>query len=304
MATMRIAGRKAMTQPSWRPPAVGVPGPDGTTVAVHDLGGDGPALLFSHATGLHGLVWEPLARHLTASFHCWSLDLRGHGDSALSPDDDLNWAGFGQDVQAALAVTGRTDVTGVGHSLGAVALMMAELAEPGSFRQLILFEPAMRAATTALSSEELHFRDLLARGAAARRPVFPSRAEALANYARKAPMSRFQAASLLAYVDHGFAERAGDGGGVELKCRPDVEARVFEQTHRHDTAQRLHDLRCPTVIVKGALTSRLQSTSADAVAGALGAAAVEWDGMDHFGPLAQPERFAALTTRLLGVPGS
>ncbi|MEV8539617.1 alpha/beta hydrolase [Streptomyces sp. NPDC051572] len=286
-----------------RPDASGVPGLDGATIAVHDLGGDGPALLFSHATGLHGLVWEPVARQLTERFHCWSLDLRGHGDSALPPHDDLNWAGFGRDVRAALAAIGRTEVIGIGHSLGGVALVMAALSEPGAFRQLVLFEPAMRAATTALSPEELHLQDLMARGAAARRPAFASRAEALANYARKAPMSQFQAASLLAYVEHGFAERP-HGGGVELKCRPEVEARVFEQTHQHDTARQLRDVRCPTVIVKGALTDRLQQASADAVADALGAEVVELDGMDHFGPLAQPERFAALITRVLGVPGS
>ncbi|MGW1785634.1 alpha/beta fold hydrolase [Streptomyces sp. NPDC002143] len=259
--------------------------------------------MFSHATGLHGLVWEPVTRHLTERFHCWSLDLRGHGDSTLPLHDDLNWAGFGRDVQAARAAIGETEVIGIGHSLGAVALVMAALSEPESFRHLVLFEPAMRAVTTSLSPEELRFQDLMARGAAARRPVFASRAEAMANYARKAPTSRFQAASLLAYVEHGFIERPGNGG-VELKCRPGVEARIFEQTHHHDTARRLRDLRCPTAIVKGSLTGRLQSTSADAVAGALGADAVELDGMDHFGPLAQPERFAALITGVLGASGS
>jgi hypothetical protein len=32
-------------------------GPDGSATVVHDFGGDGPVLLFVHATGMHGWVW-------------------------------------------------------------------------------------------------------------------------------------------------------------------------------------------------------------------------------------------------------
>ena len=38
-----------------------VPSTDGVTLAVHDLGGDGPPLLLCHATGFHGRVWTALA---------------------------------------------------------------------------------------------------------------------------------------------------------------------------------------------------------------------------------------------------
>ncbi|MBA2436887.1 MAG: alpha/beta hydrolase, partial [Acidimicrobiia bacterium] len=34
---------------------------DGVDIAVHDLGGRGRPLVLAHATGLHGLVWQPLA---------------------------------------------------------------------------------------------------------------------------------------------------------------------------------------------------------------------------------------------------
>ena len=51
--------------------------PDGIDVAVHDLGGTGPVLLFAHATGFHGRVWQPLADRLGDMFHCIAIDFRG-----------------------------------------------------------------------------------------------------------------------------------------------------------------------------------------------------------------------------------
>jgi pimeloyl-ACP methyl ester carboxylesterase len=54
---------------------------DGLHVAVHDLGGDGPPLLLSHATGFNGPVFAPLAHALAGRFHCWAMDHRGHGSS-------------------------------------------------------------------------------------------------------------------------------------------------------------------------------------------------------------------------------
>ena len=69
-----------------------VPSSGGVRVAVHDLGGpdaigdhDSAVLLFAHATGFCGRVWEPVAAALTHRFRCLALDFRGHGVSEL-PD--------------------------------------------------------------------------------------------------------------------------------------------------------------------------------------------------------------------------
>jgi alpha-beta hydrolase superfamily lysophospholipase len=62
-----------------------VPSTDGVEVVVHDLGGSGPLVLMSHATGFHGYAWRPVADFLApGGFHCVALDYRGHGDT-LAP---------------------------------------------------------------------------------------------------------------------------------------------------------------------------------------------------------------------------
>src|SRR4051794_3115286 len=98
---------------------------DGVTLAVHALGGEGRPLLLSHATGLHGTLWTPLARSLPGH-HAIALDYRGHGDSPAPASADYDWNGFLAD---ALAVIDELHLApgldGVGHSMGGAVLVMA-----------------------------------------------------------------------------------------------------------------------------------------------------------------------------------
>jgi pimeloyl-ACP methyl ester carboxylesterase len=54
---------------------------DGEHAALHDLGGDGPALLLTHGNGLNAGMWATVVPHLRDTFHCYGLDFRGHESS-------------------------------------------------------------------------------------------------------------------------------------------------------------------------------------------------------------------------------
>jgi pimeloyl-ACP methyl ester carboxylesterase len=265
---------------------------DGARVALHDFGGNGPPLMFAHGTGFHGLVWKPVADQLTDHFRCWAIDLRGHGDSAIPSGDPMDWAEFGRDVAtAAEEIGGSGEITGVGHSLGGTALVMAELQTPGLFNQLYLYEPAIRRHLGQVSSEQVALQEFFVNAARARRSSFPSRDAALANFARKKPMSQFQAAALAAYVDHGFADSA-DGDGVELKCAPSTESSCYANGFRHNIADRLSGVGCPVTLMRGSATSVDQRDSIAEIAPDLKTSVLVLDGAGHCGPMEQPARFA------------
>ena len=203
---------------------------DGVEVVLHDLGGDGPPILFAHATGLHAHVWEPVAASLP-DFRCWAIDFRGHGDATAPAGLSFDWHGFGDDVLAAVDGLGLERPFGVGHSKGGAALLLAEEARPGTFAKLWCFDPVVFP-TGGRVPGEAGVENPLAASAARRRAVFPSRDDAFANFRSKQPFDVVTDEALHAYVDHGFADQPD--GTVALKCAPLDEAQVYRMGAAHD----------------------------------------------------------------------
>ena len=120
----------------------------GARVALHDLGGDGPPVLLTHANGFCGQMWQPVAGALVSMARCWALDFRGHGDSRVSPDEDYGWDGMADDVLAAVDALDPAPRLAAGHSLGGASILKAEQARPGTFDRVWLYEPVIIPAGT------------------------------------------------------------------------------------------------------------------------------------------------------------
>ncbi|MBV8463147.1 MAG: alpha/beta hydrolase, partial [Acidimicrobiales bacterium] len=210
------------------PPVEWVVTADGTRVAAYDEGGSGPDLLLVHATGFCAAVLRPLARHLAPHYHCWSIDLRAHGRSQPPADGDFRWTGFADDVASTIDHLGLRRPRAFGHSCGGTAAVLAEEGRPGTFAALYGFEPVI----LPLGPSDRAVEDNpLTAGARRRRPSFPSREDALANFAAKGPFGQLDPAVLRLYVEEGLeivpATDGGDGRAVRLRCRREDEAEIY-----------------------------------------------------------------------------
>ena len=265
--------------------------PDGITVSAYDLGGDGLPLLFAHATGFHGRIWLPLAERLRKRFHCYAFDSRGHGDSDPAPGGDYDWTGFAADALAVVDGFGLTRPFAVGHSAGGALLLLAEEDRPGTFAGMVLYEPI---AAVTDQPPPPGSGGLLSLGARKRRAEFPSRDAAFDNYKGKGPFASFTDDALRAYVEHGFADTPD--GSVKLKCEPEQEARTYEMAMSHRAYGRLDAVRCPVTFLAGEIAPAMALPALEAMATRLGdrGIAIELDGLDHFGPMADPDRIAAI----------
>lgn len=274
-----------------------LPSSDDVTIALHDYapGSDAAPVLLAHATGFHGRCFDPVAAALGSSFHCWSIDFRGYGDSTLPTDWHVRWSAYGDDaLVAARRAAHHAPVIAAGHSMGAAALVMAALREPHRFAALVLYEPIIFPAEYRLHDGP----NPLAEGARRRRATFPSRDDAYRNYASKPPMNRFDPTALRAYVEHGF--RDDEAGTVTLKCTPEHEARTYESGAIHETWEQLRDLAVPVWFVSGEPSPVPPASLVRPLAAHVSATSsvrctlVEWPDLGHFGPLQDPDRFAAL----------
>jgi len=255
-------------------------------IVVHDPVGTGPDVLLAHATGFHGLVWRPLATALRPRFRCWSHDFRGHGLSFVAEGHRFSWPLFGEDVMAVVEGAELDRPFGIGHSKGGAALLMAELAHPGTFRALWLFEPIVFPPDGRLPPEG----SPMPAAARRRRSAFSSRDDAYANYASKPPLNVLHADALRAYVDHGFVD--GLDGQVHLACRPENEAEVFEMSTSHDTWAHLGRVGCPVTVGYGG-DGAGPAEIAPGIAERIPGADVEYfPELGHFGPLQGPDRVA------------
>jgi pimeloyl-ACP methyl ester carboxylesterase len=101
---------------------------------------EAPPLILQHGGRDHCRSWDWVAEELGRDWHVIAPDLRGHGDSAWSPDGDYTGYAFVYDFAQLVHTLGYEDVTIVAHSLGGnIATRFAGL-YPDKVRKLVNIE--------------------------------------------------------------------------------------------------------------------------------------------------------------------
>ncbi|NWK98239.1 alpha/beta hydrolase [Sphingobium lactosutens] len=99
-----------------------------------------PPLILVHGGFDHARSWDWTARALAQDYHVIAPDLRGHGDSAWSPEGSYMMANFVYDLALIIDLLDRAPVTLVGHSLGgSISLRYAGLF-PEKVGQIVAIE--------------------------------------------------------------------------------------------------------------------------------------------------------------------
>ncbi len=274
----------------------------GAVAVAHDWGGPttAPVLLFAHATGLHAHVYAPVVEHLIDRFRCIGIDMRAHGHAKGADDGDMIWTGMRDDLLAvidALALGGGVDLCVHGHSMGGSALLQAELARPGLFRSMVLYEPILYTERRGMVAGQ-PWDNPMAAAALRRREVFESRQAAFDNYAKKPPYGDVDRSALEQYVEHGFVDLPD--GTVRLACRAEDEASTFSNSST-GVFDRLGEIRCPVTILAGEFTQRQvhydpnQAAAAKMPKGRF----IESRDRTHFGPMERAHEYAETIAAIL-----
>ena len=262
-----------------------------------DWGGHGPVLHLAHANGFPPGTYKTFVQHLTGHFHVLGMECRALWGTQ-DPAEFRHWREMGQDLARFLQEMNLNGIVAAGHSLGAVSSLYCAAAHPELVRALVLIDPVILPAWFAplwavAMGLGINRRAWLAVGARRRRVEWPSREVLLRAY-RSAPVfKRWQEPFLRDYVNSGTAE---DPSGSVRLCYPrEWEARIFE-TPPPDVWLTLPRLRrLPLLVLRGQFSDTYRRDTLWLMRRLLPRGTfVEVEGADHFVPMSQPEKTAAL----------
>lgn len=207
-------------------------------------------LVFAHATGFHGRVFDAIIEQFpTHSAH--AIDLRGHGQSGGGPIDD--WRLVASDVAGFLEQAEISGAVGIGHSMGAHTLLQVAADHPEAFTRLVLFDPVILAPEFYAPGPSLFTADN-PHPAIRRKRDFASAEAMIERFRERDPYCLFDARVFADYCRHGLVP-AASGEGCELACAPEVEASLYASSRSNGTIlDAARNVDIPVLVVRAKQT--------------------------------------------------
>jgi pimeloyl-ACP methyl ester carboxylesterase len=208
--------------------------------------GEGPPLIFLHATGFLPWLWHPLARDLAGSYRVFAPYFCDHRETDPATGG-LSWVTLAEDLFRFCEALRLEKPFLVGHSMGATVSMMAHARAGLPAAGMVLIEPI-------LLPSELYKSDIsmeqhpLASKAIRRTNFWRDRDEALAYLHSRSLFQGWDEEIVELYIRHGMF---GDGGGLRLTCSPLREAALFMGGVHYDPWPLLSRVSCPVLILEG-----------------------------------------------------
>ncbi|KAG6586575.1 uncharacterized protein IUM83_16229 [Phytophthora cinnamomi] len=233
--------------------------------------GDKPkvTLLLAHACGFSQDMWAPVVRRLKetpalqrveTNFVSFDFPYHGsRGDAQLAQtltvdarnpkavrvsgecDDVKSWylRSMPQQVERVKEDNPADVFIGVGFSMGSGALWTLEIAHPGTFDALILFEPTLDTKTPRTEA----VRSFLVASTLRRPSSWPSRLAAEEYFSTNKAFAAWDREALAAHLVGALKDQAD--GSVALACDPRLEASLYSMQALDFSDEELRQPKCP-----------------------------------------------------------
>ncbi len=284
-AAVRVATHHTFSQPQLKAAVQGGAGGGGvpTTAVVDDpeVATARVPIVLSHALGLDLHLWDDLARQLAMLGHpVLRYDHRGHGGSAV-PDGPYAMTDLVDDAARLVREWGRGPVVWVGLSMGGMVGQGLAILHPELVRALVLANTSAQYPEAAQAMWAQRIATVESQGMAGIAEMVMERYfTAVFRAAEPAAVAGFRATVLRT-----------DAKGYAACCH--AVANV-------DWLERLHELRCPALVIAGALDVGAPVAMAQAMVERIaGAELLVIDDASHLSVIEQPERFEQAVTRFL-----
>jgi len=100
-------------------------------------------MLCLHGGAAHAHWFDFVAPGFIPDHHVYSMDLRGHGDSAWADPHTYSWKHYAEDVNALVEKLDLRDFVLVGHSMGGMVALVYAANHPGRMARLVIVDTIM-----------------------------------------------------------------------------------------------------------------------------------------------------------------
>jgi len=221
-------------------------------IPVLDFGGEGEVIHFAHANAYPPGAYKQLLSALTEKFKVVALiqkPLREGSDY----QSFTSWEELADDIISSIEVQNIKPVIGMGHSLGAIATIIAAHKRPELFSKLVLMDPVLFPKYVDYLGKvvPVKYRKHLipiARKALNRKSEFYTKESAFQSYRQKEVFKRFSDDALWDYINSGLVKDEKTSLQV-LRFTKEWEARIYSTVlHMNDI---LFQLRVPIYAIRG-----------------------------------------------------
>ena len=222
---------------------------DGLRLHLLDWGTSGrPPVMLLHGMAVHARSWDHTALAWRDALHVVALDQRGHGDSDRPPADAADpytTAAFSADVLRVADALGWRRFSIVGQSMGGNNGMYLAAEHPERIERLVIsdMEPRFRLELMAFLRE------------AERLPEYETHEQYIAEQQKRSPHATPE---LLRHRAEHSLRRLPSGA-----LTPKYDLRAPKRWEPLDLWPRLQDIRCPTLLIRGAESPVLQQQIAE-----------------------------------------
>jgi pimeloyl-ACP methyl ester carboxylesterase len=265
---------------------------NGLDLALWEWPGDGPLLVFVHATGFHGRCWDQVIRRLPGR-RAIAVELRGHGRSE-KPAPPYHWRDFAGDLAEIARQLDWRDAVGVGHSMGGHSVALAAALRPEAFASLLLIDPVIYPPAY-YGRGQFGDSSFIQR----RRNEWQSPDEMFQRFRPRLPFAQWQEEVLRDYCEWGLLP---DGGRFVLACPPAVEASIYAASNAAgaNPYAQLAAVEQPVTVLRGGIPWDLEKfdlsaspTAPDAARAFPRGRDVRLEGRSHYIPMESPELVAS-----------
>jgi pimeloyl-ACP methyl ester carboxylesterase len=223
-----------------------------------DWGGAGAPILFLHGGGLTAHTWDCVAVMLRERFRCVALDQRGHGDSEWSPVIDYRIASHVGDIEGFIDAMGLRRPILVGQSMGGLNSIAYATRHSDRMRAMVIVDVAPEISAPGAdrirdfsSTPELDSPDAFLQRAVKFNPIRdPAVLRRSLHYnLRETPAGKWT-------FKHDQRRRTDDA----MKSFTEDRMRIASEVSK---------IKCPTLVVRGALSDVLTDASAEKFARSL-----------------------------------